>query len=352
VDHVIGVGLLADVLAAVRGELGSRDRVRVEDLRRAERVSTLGAEVFAGQTRAFLKVQEGCDLFCTFCIVPFSRGRSRSVEPRRVLEELERLGDRGYREVVLTGIHLGGYGEDLAPRVGLADLLEMIAERAPVPRVRLSSVDPPEVTPRLLDLMRESPLFCDHLHVPVQAAADAVLARMRRRYDVRQVIDVAGEIRRRLPDASLGTDVIAGFPGETEEDFGRGIALLETLPFTYFHVFPYSKRTGTTAAKAGDALAQSIIDERAAALRALGARKREEFAARFVGAAVDVLAESKRDRENGQLAGYSRNYLRVCFPGGDDRMNREVRVRVTGRSGDRLFGVPLGEDGDGRRSVA
>ena len=351
VDHVIGVGRLADVLAAVRGEMGSEDRVRVEDLRKAERVTTLGAEVFSGQTRAFLKVQEGCDLFCTFCIVPFSRGRSRSVEPRRVLDELERLAGRGYREVVLTGIHLGGYGEDLSPRIGLAELLEMIAERAPVTRLRLSSIDPPEVTPRLLDLMRESPLFCDHLHVPVQAAADGVLARMRRRYDVRQVVDVAEKIRRHLPDASLGTDVIAGFPGESDDDFARGLERLEALPFTYFHVFPYSKRTGTTAAKAADALPQPLVDERAAALRALGTRKREAFAARFVGDEVDVLAESKRERDSGQLVGYSRNYLRVSFPGGDDWMNREVRVRVTGRSGDRLLGVPLDEGDDGRRSV-
>jgi threonylcarbamoyladenosine tRNA methylthiotransferase MtaB len=214
--------------------------------------------------------------------------------------------------------------------------------------VRLSSIDPPEVTPRLLDLMRESPLFCEHLHVPVQAAADGVLARMRRRYEVRQVVDVAEEIRRRLPDASLGTDLIAGFPGESEDDFARGIELLEALPFTYFHVFPYSKRTGTTAAKANDALPQPTVDERAAALRALGAHKREAFAARYVGSAVDVLAESKRERDSGLLVGYSRNYLRVCFPGGDDWVNREVRVRVTGRSGDRLLGVALGEDDGGR----
>jgi threonylcarbamoyladenosine tRNA methylthiotransferase MtaB len=351
VDHVVGVGRLADVLAAVRGEIAASDRVLVDDLRKADKVSTLGAEVFSGQTRAFLKVQEGCDLFCTFCIVPFSRGRSRSVEPRRVVAELERLGERGYREVVLTGIHLGGYGEDLSPRVGLADLLEMIAEVTPVARLRLSSIDPPEVTPRLLALLRHSPLFCPHLHVPVQAAADGVLGRMRRRYDARRVAEVAGEIRRCLPDASLGTDVIAGFPGESDGDFARGLELLEALPFTYFHVFPYSKRTGTTAAKATDPVPQATIEVRAAALRALGARKREAFAARFLGAEVDVLAESKRDRDSGRLVGYSRNYLRVSFPGGDESMNREVRVRVTGRTGDRLHGVPLGEDDGGRPGI-
>jgi threonylcarbamoyladenosine tRNA methylthiotransferase MtaB len=351
VDHVVGVGRLGDVLGAVRGELGGAQRVLVGDLRKADRVSTLGAEVFSGQTRAFLKVQEGCDLFCTFCIVPFSRGRSRSVEPRRVLAELERLGDRGYREVVLTGIHLGGYGEDLSPRIGLADLLEMIAEVTPVSRLRLSSIDPPEVTPRLLDLMARSPLLCPHLHVPVQAAADRVLGRMRRRYDSRLVGEVAAEIRRRLPDASLGTDLIAGFPGETDHDFERGLELLEALPFTYFHVFPYSKRTGTTAAKATDPVPRATIEARAAALRDLGARKRVAFAARFVGAELEVLAESKRDRESDLLVGYSRNYLRVSFSGGDESMNREVRVRALGRIGDRLLGRPVGGEERGRPGV-
>lgn len=348
VDHVVGVGRLADVLRAVRGEVGAQTRVLVDDLRRAERVTTLGAEVFPGQTRAFLKIQEGCDLFCTFCIVPFSRGRSRSVEPRRVLEELERLSGRAYREVVLTGIHLGGYGHDLAPRIGLADLLKMIVEASPVPRLRLSSIDPPEVTEKLLDLMAGSSRLCPHLHVPVQAAADRVLGRMRRRYDARMVRDVAEAIRARLPDAALGTDVIAGFPGETDDDFERGLALLEALPFTYFHVFPYSKRSGTTAAKAADALPAATIETRAAALRALGARKRHAFAERFVGAEVDVLVESKRDRATGLLAGYSRNYLRVLFRGDDEAMGREVRVHLSERVGDRLVGTPADEVRRGR----
>ena len=188
-------------------------------------------------------MQEGCDLFCTFCIVPMARGRSRSVPPRRVLAELERLAALGFREAVLTGIHLGGYGRDLDPALTLADLVEMIAEAAPLPRVRLSSIDPPEVTPRLLDLMAASPVLCDHLHMPVQAGADRVLRRMRRLYDVAMVRDVAAEIHRRLPDAGLGTDVIAGFPGETEADFAATEALLADAGFTYLHVFPYSRRT-------------------------------------------------------------------------------------------------------------
>lgn len=342
VDYVVGIGRLSDLLRAVRGEIDSQEgRIFASNVRKAATVETLGAEVFGGQTRAFLKVQEGCDLFCTFCIVPFARGRSRSVEPRRVIAELERLARMGFREVVLTGVHLGGYGKDLEPRLDFADLVEMIAELSPVPRIRLSSIDPPEVTSRLLDIMKRSDVLCPHLHVPVQSGADAVLQRMRRQYDASLVRDVAVELRRVLPDASLGTDVIAGFPGETEADFEAGLALLDATPFTYFHVFPYSRRSGTTAAKAKDPVPPATIRARASLLRRLGERKRAEFSQRFVGEELRVLAESARDRETGLLIGYSRNYVRVLVRGDDDLVNRECLVRVLARRRDRVIAEPI-----------
>ena len=350
IDYVIGVGRLPDVLRAVHDRIPADEgRVLVSNLRRAEDVSVLGAEAFAGQTRAFLKVQEGCDLFCTFCIVPMARGRSRSVPPRRVLAELERLAARGFREAVLTGIHLGGYGKDLTPALTLADLVEMIAEAAPLPRIRLSSIDPPEVTPRLLQRLATSPVLCPHLHVPVQAGADGVLRRMRRLYDAALVRDVAAEVRRVLPEAALGTDVIAGFPGESDADFAETAALLEATAFTYFHVFPYSRRRGTTAAKAADHLPAPVIATRARALRRLGAAKRAAFAAAGVGREHAVLVESSRDAASGRLIGYSRTYQRVLLDGPDALMNREVRVRAVACERDRLLATlcePLAADCD------
>jgi threonylcarbamoyladenosine tRNA methylthiotransferase MtaB len=348
VDYVVGIGRLADLLRAVRDEIpASEGRILVGDLRGARTVSTLGAEVFGGQTRAFLKVQEGCDLFCTFCIVPFARGRSRSVEPRRVLAELERLAERGFREVVLTGIHLGGYGQDLDPPIGLVDLVEMIGERAPVPRLRLSSVDPPEVTPRLLSLIKASDVLCPHLHMPVQSGADAVLRRMRRQYDRAFLADVLAEIGRTLPDGALGTDVIAGFPGETEKDFETTLHLVEASPFSYLHVFPYSRRSGTTAAKAKDPVAPSAVAERARELRLLAGIKRRAFAERFIGRQLRVLVEHTPDRETGFPVGYSRNYVRVLLPGGNVQANAEVTVRVMGRRGERVVAATSGpEHGD------
>ena len=346
VDYVVGVGRLPDVLRAVHDQIPAAEgRVLVGNLRKAETVTVLGAERFVGQTRAFLKVQEGCDLFCTFCIVPMARGRSRSVPPRRVLAELERLAALGFREAVLTGIHLGGYGRDLEPALTLADLVEMIAEAAPLPRIRLSSIDPPEVSPRLLDLIARSPVLCEHLHVPVQAGSDAVLRRMRRLYDAALVRDVAAEIHRRLPDAGLGTDVIAGFPGERADDFAATEALLGDAGFTYLHVFPYSRRRGTTAAKATDQLPPPVVRDRARALRRLGAARREAFAERCLGSDLEVLVERARDATSDRLIGYSRNYARVLLDGPDDLATRAVRVRAVAREGDRVVGVRTG-DGD------
>lgn len=344
VDYVIGVSRLPDILRAVHGQIPADEgRVLVGNLRRAQEVSTLGAESFPGHTRAFLKVQEGCDLFCTFCIVPMARGRSRSVPPRRVLADLDRLAGLGFREAVLTGIHLGGYGRDLDPPLTLADLVEMIAEAAPLPRIRLSSVDPPEVTPRLLELIAGSPVLCEHLHVPIQAGGDGTLRRMRRLYDAALVRDVVAEIHRTLPGAGLGTDVIAGFPGESDHDFAATEALLAEAGFTYLHVFPYSSRRGTTAAKAADQIAPAVVRRRAQALRQLDAVQRRRFADACVGRSLEVLVEATRDPTGGRLMGYSRNYARVLFDGPDGLTNREVRVQAVAREGDRLRAVRCGD---------
>ena len=183
VDAVVGLGRLDDLERAAAS--GAVERVMVSNLRKESAAIELGAVTLDGHTRAFLKLQEGCDQFCTFCIVPFSRGTSRSVEPRRVIEALDELHARGFKEVILSGVHLGGYGKDLEPPVELAGLLEMIAERCPLERVRISSLDPEELSDRIIDIISRSEKFCPHLHLPLQAGEDETLSRMRRRYDAR-----------------------------------------------------------------------------------------------------------------------------------------------------------------------
>jgi threonylcarbamoyladenosine tRNA methylthiotransferase MtaB len=329
VDWVIGLNRLDALVEAATAPRPAVARVEVGNSRREEAVATIGARSFAGQTRAFLKVQEGCDLFCTFCIVPMARGRSRSLSPRHVLREAEALADAGFQELVLTGVHLGGWGHDLEPPLDLAWLLDALIEQGRFARVRLSSIDPHEVTEPLVRLMAGAPAVCPHLHVPLQAADDAVLARMRRRYDTSLAAERLAMIRELLPDASIGTDLIAGFPGEDDDAFARTLAFVEASPVTYGHVFPYAVRQGTTAAKLDGRNPRATIAERARRLRGACDRKRAAFAARFDGAVAQVLVETTRDPRTGELRGYTGNYLRVRLEGPDAWMGSVVPARLS-----------------------
>jgi threonylcarbamoyladenosine tRNA methylthiotransferase MtaB len=328
VDYVIGLDRLSALVEAATRPVPALPRIVVGESRKARAVATFGARTFPGQTRAFLKVQEGCDLFCTFCIVPMARGKSRSLAPREVLREMEGLAAQGFREVVLTGVHLGGYGEDLEPRVDLVWLLDALVEQGLFTRIRLSSIDPHEVTEPLVRLMAAAPAVCPHLHVPLQAADDGVLRRMRRRYDTGLAAERLAMIHEYLPEASIGTDLIAGFPGEDDDAFERTLAFVDASPITYAHVFPYSVRTGTTAAKLDGKVAPAVIRTRAARLRALTSRRRTAFARRFDGVDAEVLVENTRDPRTGRLRGYTRNYLRAALDGADDVMGTCVAARL------------------------
>ena len=327
VDYVVGLGRVDDLLRAVEGELETR--TAVSDLRRADSVATLGISSFPGRSRAFVKVQEGCNLFCTFCIVPVARGRSRSVDARQVLDEIERLSAKGFREIVLTGVHLGGYGADLDPPRDLAWLLECIAERKPPVRIRVSSVDPPEVTSRLLDVMSDSSLFCPHLHVPLQSADDAVLERMRRRYTMTEAAVAIARIRERLgEDAAVGTDLVTGFPEETEEEFDNTRSRLRDLALSYLHVFPYSTRASTSAARRWKALPDALVHGRAVRMREVDAELRGRYRRRFVGRDANVLFEGTRDRATGRWSGYSEHYLPVSCVAGDAAPDANLRGTI------------------------
>lgn len=327
VDHVVGIGQLSDLVRAVEGNLESA--VSVADLRKATEVTTLGIETFPGRTRAFVKIQEGCNLFCTYCIIPVARGQSRSVPARQVMDEITRLSARGFREVVLTGVHLGGYGRDLGDRYDLAFLLEALGEHAPDVRIRLSSIDPPEVTPRLLAVMAANPRICRHLHVPLQAGDDGVLARMKRVYRTADAARAFAAARAALDGLCIGTDVITGFPGETDAEFTRGADYFAALGLDYLHVFPYSERRATSAAKRWEPVAPARIAARAVELRRLDAELRRASRRRHVGGTLDVLFEMVRDRETGLLRGYSGNYQLVLCNAPDSWKNRIVDVDIT-----------------------
>jgi len=324
VDAIVGLGRPGDLERAVNG--AATERVVVSNLRKERAAIELAPVALEGHTRAFLKLQEGCDQFCTFCIVPFSRGLSRSVDPRRVIEAIDGMHERGYKEVILTGVHLGGYGKDLDPPIALEAMLEMIAERSPIGRVRISSLDPDELSDRVISIVAQSDKFCPHFHLPLQAGEDDVLARMRRRYTTTHYRERVERILDAMPDAAIGTDLIVGFPGESAQQFEHCFWFVENLPLAYFHVFPYSVRAGTTAAKFTGKVAAGEVKRRAAAMRELGERKRAEFARRLQGTKLRVLLE---ERSAGRLTGYSRNYVRVMTEGPEDLINSEVEVEAS-----------------------
>jgi threonylcarbamoyladenosine tRNA methylthiotransferase MtaB len=325
VDQVVGLARIDDLVSAATTHQ-DLPRVMVSNLRKEKVQLSIGAVVPAGQTRAFLKLQEGCDQFCSFCIVPFSRGTSRSVAPREVLAVLDSLHEQGFKEVVLSGVHLGGYGKDLSPPVTLLRLLEMIAERCRIGRVRLSSIDPEELTDEIINLVADSEKFCPHFHLPLQAGEDQLLERMRRRYQTDHYRERLESIISRMPEAAIGTDLIVGFPGETGEHFKRYFDFVERLPLAYFHVFPYSVRSGTTAAKFSGRVEANEIKRRSELLRQLGESKRRDFVWRFAGARLKVLIEETREPGSQRLRGYSRNYIKVLIQGPDQLKNHEVDV--------------------------
>jgi threonylcarbamoyladenosine tRNA methylthiotransferase MtaB len=333
VDYVIGHGgkdAIAEEIPALaaRGPLASPE-IRVDAILRDRRVPDFRTAAFPlpGRTRPMVKVQDGCDVFCAFCIVPHARGLPRSVPAGDVLAEVAGHAAAGAREVVLTGPHIGSWGRDLAPPGRLADLLGRVRAESGLGRVRLSSMEPSEFDDAVISEIAGHPdVFCDHLHVPLQSGSDAVLRRMRRPYDAAAFRGLVARFARALPDVGIGTDVIAGFPGETEADFAATLALLEAEPVSFFHVFPFSPREGTPAARYPDRPAPEVIRERAARLRELGARKTRAFCERFLGRTLEVLLETPA--RAGGMRGFSRNYIPVEVAGADLAPGAVVQARV------------------------
>jgi threonylcarbamoyladenosine tRNA methylthiotransferase MtaB len=330
VDYVVGLNRLDDLLRFIDAPVSGELKIAVSDVKRERGVAVLGTRALPGHTRAFLKIQEGCNYSCTYCIIPTARGLSRSVKPREVMEQVKQLAGAGYKEIVLTGIHLGGYGHDLTPKIDLTALVEMIAESRLMARIRLSSLDPREVPDRLLDLMAGSEIICPHLHICAQAGDDTILKAMRRNYDGACYRDLLSRVRQRLPDAALGSDIIVGFPGESDGQFESSLAYFDSLPLTYFHVFPYSSRRTTIAAALPDHVPVAIKKSRSRRMRELGLRKKQEFYAKFIGQRASVLVENKIARASGMQRGFTRNYLQVALTGAANCANQEISVRLDG----------------------
>lgn len=287
--------------------------VAVSDIRQAENVCLPPLTSFAGRSRAFVQIQNGCDAFCSYCIIPYARGASRSANPDEILNQINGLVASGYQEIVLTGIHIGGYGTDLRMQKTLNDLVCRIESETDVHRLRLGSIEPTELTDELLETIVSSKIVCPHFHVPLQAGNDNVLQRMERTYDTSFFANLLEKINTLLPTAAICLDVITGFPGETDQEFESAFNFISSLPITDLHVFPYSKRPGTPAANFPDQVPGDISKERAGRLRMLASDKYRAFAESFIGEELEVVVES--GLKTSFLKGVTRNYLDIRFSG-------------------------------------
>lgn len=288
----------------------------------------LDVPAFTDRTRASLKIQEGCNNFCTFCIIPWARGLMRSRQPEDVLKQAQQLVDAGYKEIVLTGIHTGGYGEDLKD-YNLAKLLKALESVTGLERLRISSIEASQITDEVLDVLKDSPIVVRHLHVPIQSASDTVLRRMRRKYTMAEFGERITRLKEVLPDCAITSDVIVGFPGETEEEFMETFNFINDHKFSELHVFPYSKRTGTPAAMMDDQVDENIKEQRVARLIALSDQLAKEYASKYEGELLEIIPEEFSEEAGGRLVGYTDNYLRVAIEGDESLIGQLVRVKIT-----------------------
>jgi threonylcarbamoyladenosine tRNA methylthiotransferase MtaB len=291
---------------------------------------------YQAQTRAFLKIQDGCSHRCSYCIVPSARGPSRSVNEKEILIQAQDLVHKGYKEIVLTGVHIGEYGKDVKGISQLPRLLKKLVSIDGLMRLRLSSLDPDNITDDLLNVVSDSERICRHFHVPLQSGSNPILKAMNRRYSVSEYESIIQHIHNRFGDVGLGTDIIVGFPGETETQFQETCQLVERLPFSYLHVFPFSRRKGTPAAYLENQITPRDRMSRARQLRALGEQKKRLFMKQWIGKKVRVLLEGKN--QYGRMGGFSSEYLRVEVSYDENLSNCIKEVRAIKIKDDSVWG--------------
>ena len=282
------------------------------------------------KTRISLKIQDGCDNRCAYCIIPYGRGKSRSAEPDFIINEINRYASQGYKEVVFTGIHIGLYGKGVnvnGKEMSLLDLLKIIEEKTSIQRYRLGSLNPLEITPEMLDFLQTSEKFCPHFHLSLQSACNTTLKRMNRHYTVEYYLDQIEDIVSRFNKPFLGSDIIAGFVGETDKDFETTVENLKKSSLSQIHTFPYSIRKGTIAEKLEGHLPDKIKEERANIIKKISAEKFEKFIQSNIGSEQEVLIEKRLDRKTGLYKGVTRNYINVLLDEG--KFNTLKNVTLT-----------------------
>ncbi|MFS0751396.1 tRNA (N(6)-L-threonylcarbamoyladenosine(37)-C(2))-methylthiotransferase MtaB [Oceanobacillus sp. 1P07AA] len=330
VDIVVGTQDRKNIFSYIKEHQKTKEPVNgVSNIMKNRVFEEMDVPVFTDRTRASLKIQEGCNNFCTFCIIPWSRGLLRSRDPENVLEQANKLVEAGYKELVLTGIHTAGYGEDMKD-YNFAMLLRELEEVEGLERIRISSIEASQITDEVIDVLDRSKKIVRHLHIPLQSGSDSVLARMRRKYSTSFYKEKVNKLQRALPGLAITSDVIVGFPGETEEEFQQTCSFIREIGYAELHVFPFSRRTGTPAARMEDQVEDTIKEERVHHLITLSDQLAKEYASQYENEVLEVIPEERLDEEQpNTLVGYSDNYMKVQFEGTPDLIGKIVKVKVT-----------------------
>ncbi|MBY0096322.1 tRNA (N(6)-L-threonylcarbamoyladenosine(37)-C(2))-methylthiotransferase MtaB [Mesobacillus maritimus] len=330
VDIVVGTQDRVKMLEYIEQYKHEREPINgVRNIMKNRVYEELDVPAFTDRTRASLKIQEGCNNFCTFCIIPWARGLMRSRDPQEVIHQAQQLVDAGYKEIVLTGIHTGGYGEDMKD-YNLAKLLvDLEANVKGLQRLRISSIEASQISDEVIEVIAKSNIVVRHLHIPIQSGSDTVLKRMRRKYTMEFFGERINRLKEVLPGLAVTSDVIVGFPGETEEEFMETYNFIKEHKFSELHVFPYSKRTGTPAARMEDQVDEEVKNERVHRLIALSDQLAKEYASQFENEVLEIIPEEESKDNEGYLVGYTDNYLKVLLPATEDLIGKLVKVKLT-----------------------
>lgn len=343
VDVIIGtkdrtriVELIRNAQCAMRNENRKPFSVvgDVEDIREFEELPHA-----PHRTRAFLKIEDGCNNFCSYCIIPYVRGRVRSRSLKSIREECLQLAAAGYKEIVLTGIHIGAYGRDFRDKINLVDAIKTVLDTANPLRLRLGSLESVELTDELIEMIKTDKRICNHVHLPLQSGCDEILKAMRRPYTTKNFAELTARLVAKIPEISIGTDLIVGFPGETEKNFAATLEFIQSQPFSKIHVFPYSARAGTLAATLPNQIPPQIKKSRAGQALEVSRIKAENFSERLIGKTVEIIAETST---GGIVDGLTKNYIRVYVPDKNIRLGEIIKVKIERLHKDGVFGATIG----------
>lgn len=337
VDLVVGTNHKREIVRLVEEAMKGKKIKAVEDVWRQKGFEHLTVRGHKGRTRAYVKVQEGCDQFCTYCIIPYARGPVRSRPMEDAIEEIQGLARAGFKEIVLTGIHIASYGRDLKNQ-SLIDLIETVNKIDGIERIRMSSVEPSLLTEEFLDRVSRLPKFCRHFHISLQSGCDETLKRMHRRYTTAEYRAIVERVRRFIPEVAITTDIMVGFPGETEEEFEKSYEFVKEIGFSHIHVFKYSRRKGTPAAQYPDQVKNSVKEQRSRKMIQLGHELKQNYMSRFLGTLQEVLFEQPVIEKEGYIEGLTDTYIRVLARGDESLNNKIVPVKFLSIEDDYIIG--------------